>query len=47
MNGESALKLLLIDNDPIFRVGLKFACEQFSDIEIVGEAEVGEEAKNY
>ncbi|NEO53970.1 MAG: DUF3685 domain-containing protein [Okeania sp. SIO3B5] len=45
MNGESALKLLLIDNDPIFRVGLKFACEKFSDIEIVGEAEVGAEAK--
>lgn len=45
MNGESALKLLLIDNDPIFRVGLKSACEQFSDIEIVGEAEVGAEAK--
>ncbi|NEP83821.1 MAG: DUF3685 domain-containing protein [Okeania sp. SIO3C4] len=44
MNGESALKLLLIDNDPIFRMGLKFSCEQFSDIEIVGEAEVGTEA---
>ncbi|NEN91114.1 MAG: DUF3685 domain-containing protein [Okeania sp. SIO3H1] len=44
MNGESALQLLLIDNDPIFRMGLKFACEQFSDIEIVGEAEVGAEA---
>ncbi|NEQ72247.1 MAG: DUF3685 domain-containing protein [Okeania sp. SIO2C9] len=44
MNGESALQLLLIDNDPIFRMGLKFACEQFSDIEILDEAEVGAEA---
>ncbi|NEP41794.1 MAG: DUF3685 domain-containing protein [Okeania sp. SIO2G4] len=44
MNGESALQLLLIDNDPIFRMGLKFSCEQFSDIEILGEAEVGAEA---
>ncbi|MDY7007070.1 MAG: DUF3685 domain-containing protein [Cyanobacteriota bacterium] len=44
MNGESALQLLLIDNDPIFRMGLKFSCEQFSDIEILGEVEVGAEA---
>ncbi len=44
MNSESALKLLLIDNDPIFRMGLKFSCEQFSDIEIVFETEVGAEA---
>ncbi|MGK7918496.1 MAG: DUF3685 domain-containing protein, partial [Trichodesmium sp.] len=44
MNSESALKLLLIDNDPIFRMGLKFSCEQFSDIEIVVETEVGSEA---
>ncbi|MGD1804950.1 DUF3685 domain-containing protein [Dapis sp. BLCC M126] len=44
MNIESALKLLLIDNDPIFRMGLKFSCEQFSDIEIVVETEVGSEA---
>ena len=44
MNSESALKLLLIDNDPIFRMGLKFSCEQFSDIEIVVETEVGSKA---
>ncbi len=43
MINESALKLLLIDNDPIFRIGLKAACEQFPDIEIVGEAEVNRE----
>lgn len=44
MNSESALQLLLIDNDPIFRMRLKFACEQFPDIKIVGEAAVGAEA---
>jgi Response regulator containing a CheY-like receiver domain and an HTH DNA-binding domain len=44
MNNESVLKLLHIDNDPIFRTGLKFSCEQFSDIEIVAETEVGSEA---
>ncbi|OZH54961.1 hypothetical protein AFK68_07575, partial [Hydrocoleum sp. CS-953] len=44
MNSESALKLLLIDNDPIFRMGLKFSCEQFPDLEIVFETEVGAEA---
>lgn len=44
MKSESALKLLLIDNHPIFRMGLKFSCEQFSDLEIVVETEVGEEA---
>ncbi len=44
MNIESALKLLLIDNDPIFRMGLKFSCEQFPDLEIVVETEVGAEA---
>jgi len=44
MNSESVLKLLLIDNDPIFRMGLKFSFEQFSDIEIVVETEVGSEA---
>lgn len=44
MNNESALKLLHIDNDPIFRMGLRFSCEQFSDIEIVAETEVGSEA---
>ncbi|MCL2924158.1 MAG: DUF3685 domain-containing protein [Trichodesmium sp. MAG_R04] len=43
MNSESALKLLLIDNDPIFRMGLKFSCEQFSDIEIAIETEVSSE----
>ncbi|MGD1705132.1 DUF3685 domain-containing protein [Dapis sp. BLCC M229] len=44
MNSESALKLVLIDNDPIFRMGLKFSCEQFPDLEIVFETEVGAEA---
>ncbi|MGK7922811.1 MAG: DUF3685 domain-containing protein [Trichodesmium sp.] len=44
MNSESALKLLLIDNHPIFRMGLKFSCEQFTDLEIVVDTEVGEEA---
>ncbi|MEB3341032.1 DUF3685 domain-containing protein [Okeania sp.] len=43
MNSKSALKLLLIDNDPIFRMGLKFSCEHFPDLEIVFDAEVGAE----
>ncbi|NEQ34833.1 MAG: DUF3685 domain-containing protein [Okeania sp. SIO3I5] len=47
MNSESVLKLLLIDNDSIFRMGLKFSFEQFSDIEIVVETEVGSEALKF
>lgn len=45
MISESALQLLLIDNDPIFRMGLKLACEQFPDLKIVAEADVGEALK--
>lgn len=41
MNSELVLKLLFIDNDFIFWMGLKFFCEQFLDIEIVVEIEVG------
>jgi DNA-binding NarL/FixJ family response regulator len=33
------LKLLLIDQDPIFRLGLKTCLEQFSNLEVVSEAE--------
>ncbi|MEO1376725.1 MAG: DUF3685 domain-containing protein [Cyanobacteria bacterium J06635_10] len=33
------LKLLLIDSDPIFRLGLRQTLEEFPDLEIVAEAE--------
>ena len=35
---DSGLKLLLIDNDPIFRLGLKTWLQQFSDVIVVAEA---------
>ncbi|MGB3508800.1 MAG: DUF3685 domain-containing protein [Microcoleaceae cyanobacterium] len=44
MTNESALELLLIDNDPIFRMGLIAACEKFPDLKIVADTEVGKEA---
>lgn len=43
ING-SALQLLLIDNDPIFRMGLIAACQKFPDLKIVADVEVGTEA---
>ena len=42
---EAALtRLLLIDDDPIFRLGLRTALAAFPDLEIVAEAETGTEA---
>ncbi|MEO1185208.1 MAG: response regulator transcription factor, partial [Cyanobacteria bacterium J06636_27] len=36
---DSHLKLLLIDSDPIFRLGLRQTLEEFPELQIVGEAE--------
>jgi DNA-binding NarL/FixJ family response regulator len=33
------LKLLLVDQDPIFRLGLRVALEEFSNLQVVSEAE--------
>ncbi|MBD2040539.1 DUF3685 domain-containing protein [Microcoleus sp. FACHB-672] len=41
---ERSLKLLLIDDDPIFRIGLRTVCEQFPDLQVVAEAAEGSEA---
>jgi DNA-binding NarL/FixJ family response regulator len=38
-----SLKLLLIDDDPIFRIGLATLCAQFPDLQVVAEAEDGRE----
>ena len=38
------LRLLLIDDDSIFRMGLRAACTSLSDIQIAAEAETGEAA---
>lgn len=38
------LKLLLIDDDPIFRIGLRSVCQHFSDLQVVAEAQEGAEA---
>jgi len=41
---KPALQLLSIDNDPIFRMGLRGVCEQFSDLQLVAEAPTAAEA---
>ncbi|MBD1940540.1 DUF3685 domain-containing protein [Microcoleus sp. FACHB-68] len=41
---ERSLKLLLIDDDPIFRIGLRTVCEQFPDLQVVAETAEGSEA---
>lgn len=38
------MKLLLIDDDPIFRIGLAALCAQFPDLQVVAEAQDGAEA---
>ncbi|HLO46991.1 MAG TPA: DUF3685 domain-containing protein [Kamptonema sp.] len=35
------LQLLLIDGDPIFRLGLRAACTQYPDLQVVAEVETG------
>lgn len=42
--GERLLKLLLIDDDPVFRLGLRIWLEQFSDLQVVAEADTGRTA---
>jgi DNA-binding NarL/FixJ family response regulator len=37
-------KLLLIDSDPVFRMGLRAWLQQFSDLEAIAEAKTGNEA---
>ena len=41
---QPALQLLSIDNDPIFRMGLRGVCEQFPDLQLVAEAPTAAEA---
>ncbi|MBD2430759.1 MULTISPECIES: DUF3685 domain-containing protein [Fischerella] len=36
---DRPLKLLLVDQDPIFRLGLRVALEEFSNLQVVSEAE--------
>lgn len=36
---DRVIQLLLIDNDPIFRLGLRVFVEQFPDLQVVAEAE--------
>lgn len=40
----SSVQLLLIDEDPVFRLGLKVWLDQYSDLAVVAEAEDGETA---
>lgn len=35
---QSIIQLLLIDDDPIFRMGVRAICEPFSDLEVIAEA---------
>jgi len=45
MNDEYSWQLLLIDRDPIFRLGLRTICQQFADLEVVAEADSGAAAE--
>lgn len=45
MNDEYLWQLLLIDPDPIFRLGLRTICQQFDDLEVVAEADIGAAAE--
>ncbi len=38
---DRPIKLLLIDQDPIFRAGLRVVIEQFPDLQVVGDAQTG------
>ena len=38
MTDDSTLELLLIDSDPIFRLGLLTALQQFRNLQVVAEA---------
>lgn len=38
-SSKQPLKLFLIDEDPIFRIGLRSVCQHFPDLQIVAEAE--------
>ncbi|MEG4577123.1 DUF3685 domain-containing protein [Microcoleus sp. N3A4] len=40
----SNFQLLSIDGDPIFRLGLRVACEQYPDLQVVAEVSTGSEA---
>ncbi len=40
----SVLQLILIDSDPIFRLGFNLACEPFPDLEVVADVATGSEA---
>ncbi|MEG4489659.1 DUF3685 domain-containing protein [Microcoleus sp. D2_18a_B4] len=40
----SNFQLLTIDGDPIFRLGLRVACEQYPDLQVVAEVSTGKEA---
>ncbi|MDF0556641.1 DUF3685 domain-containing protein [Kamptonema sp. UHCC 0994] len=40
------LQLLVIEGDPIFRLGLRVACEQYPDLEAIAEIESGNEVLN-
>ncbi|MEG4305706.1 DUF3685 domain-containing protein [Microcoleus sp. D3_18a_C4] len=40
----SNFQVLTIDGDPIFRLGLRVACEQYPDLQVVAEVSTGKEA---
>ena len=41
---QSTVRLLLIDDDPIFLIGLRAACQEYPDLEVVAEAQTAEAA---
>ncbi|MBO9315478.1 MAG: response regulator transcription factor, partial [Chloroflexus sp.] len=44
MATSAKIKVLVIDDHPLFRQGVRWSLESASDIEVVGEAENGQEA---
>ncbi len=42
---DTIIRVLIVDDSSLMRVGIRFALEQVPDIQVVGEAQDGEEAK--
>lgn len=43
MTGAAPIQLMIVDDHPVVRVGIRFSLLAFTDIEVVGEASSGEE----
>lgn len=44
MTNPNLIRVLIIDDHPLFRQGIRWSLEDASDIMVIGEAENGQEA---